>query len=269
MTCFLTHSCLKYVLRLDTIQLTPTAPMSRVCGPDKSGGLEVYAGFVHLQQKIRMEMEIQNVSSQTDVGSFAVQLNKNAFGLNPATQQMICSPPVSIGQKGRTFVELVHAPQMMAPPSAPGQPIAPQIQVAIKNMTTGTVFYFAVTMNFEAMFGVDGKMDRTTFIELWKSIDDRNELYGTVTDLPKDSCTIDRVTEKFQAYHIYFIARRPVPNTDGQEVVYFSMRTIAGMDFLAELTFKQGVNACKVCLKTEHASYGLLAKTAIESLLRD
>jgi hypothetical protein len=29
------------------------------------------------------------------------------------------------------------------------------------------------------------------------------------------------------------------------------------------------VNACKVCLKTENASYGLLAKQAIENLLRN
>ena len=243
--------------------------MSRVCGPEKSGGIEVFAGFVHLQKKVRMEMEIHNISSQQEVGPLAIQLNKNAFGLNPATQQVICSPPVSVGRTGRTFVELVPAPQMLAPPSAPGQPISPQIQVAIKNMTTGTVFYFAATMNLEALFSIDGKMDRSTFIELWKSIDDRNELYGTVTDLPKDSCTIDTVTEKFNAHNIFFIARRPVPNTDGQEVVYFSMRTITGMDFLAELTFKQGVNACKVCLKTEHAAYGLLAKTSIESLLRE
>jgi AP-1 complex subunit beta-1 len=250
-------------------KFTPTAPMNLVCSPEKSAGIEIYAGFVHVNKKVRMQMEIHNVSSQTDVGSLAIQLNKNAFGLNPASQQIICSPPISIGRDGLTNVDLIPAAQMLAPPpTTPGQPVSSQIQVAIKNMTTGNVFYFAVTMNFEALFCVDGKMDRSTFIELWKSIDNRNELYGTVTDLPKESCTIDTVTEKFHAYHIYFIARRPVPNMEGQEVVYFSMRTITNMDFLAELTFKNGINACKVCIKTENASYGLLAKTAIESLLR-
>jgi len=39
------------------------------------------------------------------------------------------------------------------------------------------------------------------------------------------------------------------------------------MEFLAELTFKQGINACKICLKTENAAYGPLAKAAIESML--
>jgi AP-1 complex subunit beta-1 len=150
----------------------------------------------------------------------------------------------------------------------PGQPASPQIQVAIKNMHSGSVFYFAVGLNLECLFTSDGAMERSAFIESWKSIDDRNELYGTVSDLPRDLTDIDFVQQKFQAHNIFFIARRPVPNAEGQEVVYFSMRTVTGLEFLTELTFKQGVNACKVCLKTENSSYGLLAKAAIERLLR-
>lgn len=242
--------------------------MNRVCGPEKSGGIEVFAGFVQIRKTIRMELELNNISSGSDIGSLAIQLNKNSFGLSPATQQIICSPPIAPGEKGETYIELVTTPNMLAP-VAPGQPAPPQVQVAIKNMQTGNVFYFAIDFNLEALFSPDGKMDRSVFIESWKSIDDRNELYGTVADLPRDSCDIESVQEKFAANNVFFIARRPVPNAEGQEVVYFSMKTLTGMDFLAELTFKKGVNACKVCLKTENSSYGLLAKTALESLLRD
>lgn len=242
--------------------------MTRVSGPEKSGGIEVFAGFVQIQKKIRMELELNNVSSGQDINALAIQLNKNSFGLSPATQQIVCSPPIGPGKKGETHIDLVTTPNMLAPVPA-GQPASPQVQVAIKNMTSGNVFYFAVNFNLEALFSPDGKMDRSAFIESWKSIDDQNELYGTVSDLPRDSCDIESVQQKFEANNIFFIARRPVPNAEGQEVVYFSMRTVTGMDFLAELTFKKGVNACKVCLKTESSSYGLLAKTALESLLRD
>jgi len=158
--------------------------------------------------------------------------------------------------------------QKVLAPIPAGQPASPQVQIAIKNMQTGNVFYFAVNFNLEALFSADGKMERSAFIESWKSIDDRNELYATVSDLPRESCDIESVQTLFETYNIFFIARRPVPNAEGQEVVYFSMRTVTGMDFLAELTFKKGVNACKVCLKTENSSYGVLAKTALESLLR-
>lgn len=214
-----------------------------------------------------MDIEFQNVSCPAPLSSLAIQLNKNSFGLTPDNQQIVCNPPVGIGSTGRSTVELDVTPNMLAP-IPPGQPASPQVQVAIKNMATAGVFYFAANFAFEALFSSDGALDRSAFIEAWKSIDDTNELYGTVADLPPSSTGIDQVQTKFRAYNVFFIARRPVPNAEGQEVVYFSMRTITGMDFLAELTFKQGVNACKVCLKTENAAYGQLAKTALEKMLR-
>ena len=245
----------------------PKAPMTKVCGPEKSGGLEIMAGFRQLKKKIRMEMQVTNVSAPQEIASLAIQLNKNSFGLNPATQQMILNPPLGQGQSGMTHVELTTTPNMLAPIPT-GQPASPQVQVAIKNMQTGSVFYFAANFNFEALFSPEGTMERSAFIESWKSIDDRNELYSTVSDLPRESVDIDSVTQKFKINNIFFIARRPVPNAEGQEVVYFSMRTFTGMEFLAELTFKQGVNACKVCLKTENSAYGLLAKTSLENILK-
>jgi AP-1 complex subunit beta-1 len=243
-------------------------PLVNVCSAEKSGGLEISARFRQVNRKIRMELRIYNDSAPADVTALAVQLNKNAFGLSPSSQQIICNPPIVTGATGHANVDLVTTPNMLAPvPVGTGQPASSQVQVAIKNMQTGTVFYFAVQFNFEALFSPNGTMERSTFIEAWKSIDDRNELFGTVTDLKRESVDIDLVTQKFAQYHVFFIARRPVPNVEGQEVVYFSMRTVTGMEFLAELTFKQGLNACKVCLKSEHAAYGPLAKKALEDIL--
>jgi AP-1 complex subunit beta-1 len=212
-------------------------------------------------------MELSNISSPNEINSLAIQLNKNSFGLSPANQQVTCQPPIPQGGTGIAICELVSVPNMLAPVPS-GQPASPQIQVAVKNIATGTVFYFAANFNFEALFSPDGAMERSSFIESWKSIDDRNELYATVSDLPRESVDIEMVQQKFKTHNIFFIARRPVPNAEGQEVVYFSMRTITNMEFLAELTFKQGVTACKVCLKTENPSYGLLAKASLERLLR-
>lgn len=242
--------------------------MTQVCSADKSGGLDIFAGFHQTNGTIMMDFEFSNVSCPAAVSSLAIQLNKNSFGLSPASQQILLNPSVGQGQKGRASVELVTTPAMLAPIPA-GQPASPQVQVAIKNMATSSVFYFAANFDFEALFAADGALERSAFIETWKSIDDRKELFGTVSDLPPGSVDIDKVTEKFKDNSVFFIARRPVPNAEGQEVVYFSMRTTTSMDFLAELTFKQGVNACKICLKTESASYGLLAKQALENILRE
>jgi len=252
----------------DTSQVEPVPRMSKVCGPDKSNGIEVFAGFRQVNNVIKMELEFKNVSCPSAISSLAIQLNKNSFGLSPANQQISHNPPIPTGSSGRNTVDLVVTPNMLAPVPA-GQPATPQVQVAIKNMAIGSVFYFAVNFNLEAMFAGDGALDRTTFIESWKNIDDRKEFYSTVAELHSSSCDIEQVQSKFKSNNIFFIARRPVPNAEGQEVVYFSMRTVTGMDFMVELTFKQGVNACKVCLKTESIAYGLIAKSAIENLLRN
>ena len=242
--------------------------MNKVCEAEKSNGIEIYAGFRQVNGTIRMEVQVNNVSSSADVKALAIQLNKNAFGLSPATQQITCDPPVPVGGSGSSTVDLVVTPSMVAPTQG-NQPASPQVQVAIKNMQTGNVFYFAVDFNFEALFSPDGTIERAAFIDSWKSIDDRNELYGTVGDLPPASMDIDSVINVFKANNIFFIARRPVPNAEGQEVIYFFMRSVTQKEFFAELTFKKGVTACKICLKTEDTAYGPLAKKAIEDILRN
>ena len=245
----------------------PEARMAKVCAPEKSGGVELWAGFRQVRGAVQLELDVRNISSSVPISNMAIQLNKNAFGLSPANQQIVCNPPVPMGGSGKQSVELVSNPSMMVQLQE-GQPASPQIQVAIKNMTTGLVFYFAANFALEAMFSSDGALERASFIEAWKSIDDKKELYGTVSDLPVASTDIDQVAAKFKMHHIFLIARRPVPNAEGQEVAYFSMRTLTGMVFMAELTFKKGVNAAKVCIKTENIAFGVQAKLALENLLR-
>jgi len=235
----------------------------KACPADKSGGIDIYSSFRQVNGNVLMELEFQNISSTTPVSSIAIQLNKNAFGLSPVNQQIVCDPPIAMGSNGKASVQLV-ANRSMLSPVASGQPASPQIQIAVKNMATSQVFYFAAVFNLDALCSSSGQLDRTTFIETWKNIDDGKELYSTISDLP--STDIDQIQAKFETYNIFFIARRQA--TEGQEVVYFSMKTLTGMDFLVELTFKAGINACKICIKTENTSYGELAKTAIENLLR-
>ena len=246
----------------------PKAVMTQVCAADKSGGVNIMAGFRQLQNTIKLELTFENIGSAIPVSSLAIQLNKNALGLSPVKQQIVLNPPVAQGSSGSATVDLAVTPAMLAP-VPDGQPASPQIQVAIKNMASGAVFYFAAMFALEAMFGADGALERTAFIEQWKSIEDRKELFGTLSDLPPASIDIEQVIAKFAANNVFFIARRPVPNAEGQEVVYFSMKTVTGMEFLCELTFKAGVNAAKACVKTQNVSYGPLAKAAIESLLRN
>jgi len=247
----------------------PEVRMSKVCAAEKSGGIDINAGFCQVNSSVVMELEFQNVSSDTPVSNLAIQLNKNAFSLSPANQQIVCQPPIGQGSSGKSSVNLLISPSMLAPLPAGQASVSPQVQIAIKNMVTNNVFYFALNFNMEAMFTSDGGMERTAFIETWKNIDDRKELYSTVQDLAPSSSGLDNVRSKFHMYNVFFVASRSVAQQEGQEVAYFSMKTLSGMEFLAEITFKRGVNACKICVKTESTAYGVVAKSALENLLRN
>ena len=151
----------------------------------------------------------------------------------------------------------------MAPEPAGGGAFNPAVQAAIKNMGTSAVFYFAAPFPLEVCFAPSGGLDRTMFINAWKSIDDTKEVYSTVSLVPGQS-TADAVIAKYATRNVYQIARRPVPNAPGQEVVYFSCKTFSGHEFLAELTFKGGVDAAKICFRTEAQAYKEMAKEALE-----
>jgi hypothetical protein len=53
-----------------------------------------------------------------------------------------------------------------------------------------------------------------------------------------------------------------------QEVAYYSIKTVTGLVVLLELTFKQGVNGCKVCVKTEQPQIAPLTQQCVEQILK-
>eukprot|EP00952_Eustigmatos_sp_NYUAD-ZCMA_P005228 22883-Eustigmatos_ZCMA.PRE.1 len=59
---------------------------------------------------------------------------------------------------------LTFSPQLLAPNQAPNL----QLQTAIKNLTTGHVFYFAIPVDFSALLASSGQVDRQNFIPKWK-----------------------------------------------------------------------------------------------------
>ena len=120
--------------------------MNQVCPASKSNGIDVFAGFRQVNGKPVMELEFQNATSATPISNLAIQLNKNAFGLSPASQQISLNPPVNTGFNGKASVELVTSQGMLAPSDGTA---SPQVQVAIKNMATNHIFYFAVNFNLE------------------------------------------------------------------------------------------------------------------------
>ena len=77
----------------------------------------------------------------------------------------------------------------------------------------------------DAVFAADATVDRSAYIARWKAIDDANESYATVADLPTGP-SIDAAVAKLAARRCHPVARRAVPGQVGSEVAYFSVQLL-------------------------------------------
>jgi AP-1 complex subunit beta-1 len=113
-----------------------------------------------------MEMRFTNKTMQP-MGGFAIQLNKNSFGLTPAAPLQVPAP-LNSGQSIETNVVLstAGAVQRMEPLN--------NLQVAIKNNID--IFYFACIVPMHVYFTEDGQLDKRVFLSTWKDIPTQNEV---------------------------------------------------------------------------------------------
>jgi len=235
-------------------------PKPQLVAPDNNGwGIKTDGIFSRENGQVLMKCDFTNVSLPTPTSQIAVQLNKSSFGIFPVQAQVNFNPPLSQGSKQTHNIPMTINPNHVAP-GAPNL----NVQAALKNMQTGTVVYCQATMTFPVLFGEDGMLEKGVFLNLWKGIDESKEVYSTVMDLP--TVNIDAISQKFARNNIFHIAKRSVP--DNTEVAYYSIKTVTGLVILLELTFKQGVNGCKVCVKTEQPPIAPLTQQCVEQILK-
>jgi len=227
-----------------------------VCTVEQGQGVQIAAVFSNKNSQLMLDMDFVNQGA-SPVSALAIQLNKSTFGVTPGQQQIVFNPPLQPGGRTSSSLPMMCTPQMVAP----GPPNT-EIQAAIKNMTSGAVFYFRMALNLEAIFTADGQMDRQVFGTTWTSISGTGEISSMVNDMP--TVNLDAINLKLCSSNLFFVTRRD----QGQEVLYFSSKTMTNLFFLVELTFQPGSQSCKLCVKTQAPGYEALALQAIEKLLK-
>merc|ERR1712176_1635575 len=101
-------------------------------------------------------------ASQGPMGGFAIQVNKNPFGLGP--QGPLQVPDLSPGSAAE--VSLPLAVGALPSNTAPANPLI--LQVAIKN--TLDIFYFNVTFDLPAVLLESGALARDQFTQIWQRV---------------------------------------------------------------------------------------------------
>ncbi len=236
-------------------------PKTQVVNNAQGQGVEVSACFSNASGSLTMDFEFAN-NTQQPMTTFAIQFDKNAMGLVPGNQTIAFATPLNPMTRAVSSIPISFDPNSVAP--ATGQPLESSVRAATKNMATGQIVYFACPVYSHTLLSPSGNMDKKDFLNTWKNVSDQFESQSMIVDLRLN--TVDSVKGRFAAHNIFFVASRP---KEDQEVGYFCGKTINGWTLLFELTFKQGVNACKLCVKADPPHIAALAQPSIEFLLKN
>uniref|UniRef100_A0A4W4FRJ0 AP complex subunit beta n=1 Tax=Electrophorus electricus TaxID=8005 RepID=A0A4W4FRJ0_ELEEL len=185
----------------------------------KAKGLEISGTFARRGGGIHMDLSLTNnaMSIMTD---FAIQFNRNSFGLAPAGPLQVLTP---LAQNQTIDVSL---PLNTNGPIMKMEPLN-NLQVAVKNNID--VFYFSCQYPISLLFVEDGKMDRQVFLATWKDIPSENETQYQIKDFHLNS---DAASTKLQGSNVFTVAKRTV---DAQDLLYQSIKLTNGIWALAEL----------------------------------
>jgi len=223
---------------------------------DRGEGMQVRSQFVYQEGRCFQQVTIENMGN-APMSGFALQYNKNSFGLMPET-------PVALGQvlppsipPGGNAMGLMPLSSGCAPVDSKGV-----VQMAIKN--NFKVFYFQDIFDILLFLVQDGRLERPVFLEQWKSIGTEHRV--DVTGLRPSAENVDTVCPKFEACSVFFIARRKLP--DGADMVYFSTKTMTGVTMLAEIGFRPGTGTCSVVVKAQQTQFVALLSESLQKLVR-
>ncbi|XP_060533986.1 AP-1 complex subunit beta-1 [Cylas formicarius] len=226
-----------------------TPPKAVWLPADKGKGLEIFGTFSRRSGQIFMELTLTNKAMQAMTG-FAIQFNKNSFGLTPAAPMSVTAL-----QPGQSFE--YSLPLATNGPVQKMEPLT-TLQVAIKNNVD--VFYYASQIPIQVLFTEDGTLDKRVFLTTWRDIPSANEVQYTLNEVKGST---DAISNKMTLSNIFTIAKR---NVEGQDMLYQSLKLTNNIWVLLELKLQPGVTYATLSLKSrsvEVAPYIFQAYEAI------
>ena len=188
------------------------------------------------------------------MGGFAIQFNKNSFGITPTQSLQVPTPlqPNSTVEVSLTLNTLGPVQKM--------DPLT-SLQVAVKNNVD--VFYFSTLIPIHVFCCEDGAMDKRLFLATWKEIPTQNEIQFTIENI---TLNVEQVSQKLQSNNIFTIARR---NVEGQDMLYQSMKLTNSIWVLSELKIQPGNPNVTLSLKARVTDVATPVHQIYEMILHD
>lgn len=200
-------------------------PKQNWLSAQKGKGLEINGTFTRRNGVINMDMEFSNKAMQPMTG-FAIQLNKNSFGLiiSNSLQVTMLQPSQTVPV---TLTLNTNGPILKANPIN-------NLQIAVKNNID--VFYFGVNVPMHVYFVEDGEIDKKLFLNTWKEIPEQYETQYQLGPM-QHLINSDELCNKLRNNNVFTVAKR---NVEGQDMLYQSMKLTNGIWILTELKVTPG-----------------------------
>ena len=193
--------------------------------------MEISGTFARRNNQIVMEMDFINKALQP-ISDFALQLNRNSFGLTPA-QPLQVPNPLFPNQNVSAQLPLNNTGSILKM-----EPLT-NLQVAVK--TNIDVFYFACVVPIHVYFVPDNEMDKMAFVQTWQEIPQNYEIKQQLQNV--HDLSIDDLQNKLRLNNIHTVTRTII---EQKEMLYQTIKLINGILVLVELKITPGNRAIAV-----------------------
>lgn len=187
--------------------------------------MEVSGTFARRNNQIVMELDFTNKALQ-QLSDFALQLNRNSFGLTPAQPLQVTTPLFPNQNVSAQLILNTSGPVMKMDPLT-------NLQVAIKNNVD--VFYFACLVPIHVYFIPDNDMDKMAFVQTWQDIPESNEVKHQLQNT--HNLSIDDLQNKLRLNNINTVTRTII---EQKEMLYQTIKLTNGILVLVELKITPG-----------------------------
>ncbi|KAJ2751304.1 hypothetical protein H4S06_004170, partial [Coemansia sp. BCRC 34490] len=232
---------------------TPYVPAQKLLlDAQQTQGLEILGTFARRGGQIQMEMSFANKSTTTPIGDFAIQFNKNTYGLVPRS-------PIGAGTVMPMSAIDVCLPLGTGGPAMPMQPPT-NIQIAIK--CTAGIFYFQTQYSLHILLDENAMSDQGSFLRAWKDAPDSLQNVHSIQNLRFAS--MDDVRNKLNMNNVFTVAQRTVGNA-----THFYTTSRLAVDssmFYSEIKVANNLQIAVVTTKSANTQLVPLYQKAIEDI---
>jgi len=242
----------------------PLRPLAMVLAEQTPGqrgatGLRVAAAVVRGRGgAIGMQIKVGNFADRP-LSGWAVQFNKNPFGLAPAGSMLQLPEVAPNGGTAQTLLNITPNSQNQQSGQPPGNPL--YLEVAIK--TNLDIFYLSIGYDLSAVLMDGGPVAQAEFQQTWQQVP--AERKARVLGQFQQRITPDMLIPRMRQYYMY-----PVTQMAGQaaDLLYFSATTVNRINIFFELSLQRGATGVQLVCCSDAPPIVPIFQSFLQEVLR-